>query len=304
MIRTLFFSLFICFFVNGQDLKKKFIPKLTIGDHKVFLKEEKEIIRKKDSVHSKVSSSKTIIDVKSETDEAYIINVKYRNPSYTLTWYAYKNIANVMPEIEYLNYELAFNKNDYSLKLLNKKAVSKEYKQSIRKIENYFLSDIKNKDEKMAPLGRILYSAILRPINLIKESFNTKNGTEEFIVDEMSVFFNSYGAFFVINKEEKNEKYLPHKNNPNKLEKVVKSVKKSEIDDKNRYYSLVEAVHFVVDKDDKEGKGPTDGFYVKTVDMKQFDFGSSWMINYEYKIEENYKDKLMNSKTITISLKE
>ncbi|MEW7279991.1 hypothetical protein ABW636_15460 [Aquimarina sp. 2201CG1-2-11] len=285
-------------------MKKKFIPKWTIGDHKVFLKEEKEIIRKKDSVHSKVSSSKTIIDVKSETDEAYIINVKYRNPSYTLTWYAYKNIANVLPEIEYLNFELAFNKNDYSLKLLNRKAVSKEYKQSIRKIENYFFSEIKYKDEKLAPVGRILYSYISIPINTIKYGFNTKKGIEEFIVAEMDVFFNSYGEFFVINKEEKNEKYLPYKKNPNKLVKVVESVKKSEIDDGNMYYSLVEAVHFVVDKDDKEGKDPTSGFYTKNIDLKQLDFGSSWMVNYGSKIEANYKDKLVEYKSIVISLQE
>ncbi|MFY7671038.1 hypothetical protein ACOSP6_08090 [Tenacibaculum sp. MEBiC06402] len=298
---TLLFIFAFSFFVKAQESKKTFTANWSVGDQKVYLHELQKTVRKNDSTfYDEPTSFKTIVNVKEETPETFILDIKYFNLAYKLATYIYKNTKNVLPELEHINYTYSFNKTDYSLELLNWKEVKKQYKKSAKKIENYFLYDIKEKDSKMAPLGGTMYSYIGGPIEKLKVAYSSKEKIEEIMKSEIAFIFESYGKEFVIDMDDSSEKIVPMKKLETESLKTITTKNNSDIDAEGHFSSKNESVYFIVKNENTEQK--PNGSYKKATEIDQLNFSSGWLTRHSFEVVTFISNKFLKGDKTTITL--
>lgn len=298
---TLLFIFAFSLLVKAQESKKTFTANWSVGDQKVYLHELQKIIKKNDSIYyDEPTSYKTIINVKEETPETYILDIKFLNPAYKLASYIYKNTTNVLPELEHLHYVYSFNKSDYSLELLNWKDVKKEYKKSAKKIQNYFYIDIKKKDKKMASMGSMLYSYIGGAIEKLKVAYSSKEKIEEIMNSEIAYIFDLYGKEFSINTENSTEELTEMKRLKTESLKTIRSTHNSAISSDGGFSSTLESVFFIV-KNNNTAQKPN-GSFKKLTEIDELNFNSSWITKSSYEVVTYIKNKLVKGNKTTITL--
>lgn len=303
MLRTpvLLFFLASSFISIAQDSIKTFPLKWSVGDHKIYLHELQKVVKKNDSTfYDTPTSYTTIIDVKDETPENYTLDIKFVNPAYKLATYIYKNTVNVLPDLEHLHYIYSFNKTDYSLDLLNWKDVKKEYKSSAKKIQNYFINDIKKKDPKMAMMGSMLYSYIGGAIDKLQIAYSSKKSMEKIMDSEIAFIFNSFGKEFKINHKKTYEGISDLKKTKTKSLKTITTTTNSEIDTNGIFSSKIESMFFIVPNDNTDKK--TKNSYRKITVLTELDFDSSWLKKSSREDKTVYDEKIIKGDKTTITL--
>ncbi|CAL2104533.1 exported protein of unknown function [Tenacibaculum sp. 190130A14a] len=298
---TLILVLMLSFLAKAQDTKKTFPLKWSVGDHKVYLHEIQKVVQKKDTAfYDNPTSYTTVIDVKDETPENYTLDIKFVNPAYKLATYIYKNTVNVLPELEHLHYTYSLNKKDYSLNLLNWKDVKKEYKKTAKKIQNYFFSDIKKKDPKMAPMGSMLYSYIGGAIDKLQVAYSSKKSMEDIMDSEIAFIFNSFGEEFKINHETSTDGITAIKKLKTQSLKTLVTTTNSEIDSNGIFSSEIVSLFFLVPNDNTDQKPKSS--YRKITVLTELDFQSSWLKKWSREDKTLSNKKLAKGNRTTITL--